>query len=49
LNRDLAFKDLLARELRDSTLGLAWCREIDESIADRAVGTWVLGNGGGFN
>ncbi len=48
LNRDLAIKDLFARELGNCTLGFAWGREVDECVSDRAVGTWVLGDGGGF-
>jgi hypothetical protein len=42
LDRDLAFEDLLARKLNNSTVGLAGSREIDEGIADRAVGARVL-------
>jgi hypothetical protein len=48
LNGDLALKDLLAGELSDGTLGLAGCRQVDESVADWAVGAWVLWDGGGF-
>lgn len=48
LNGDLALKDLLAGELSNGTLGLAWCREVDESVTNWAVGAWVLWNGGRF-
>lgn len=42
LNGNLAFKDLLAREGLDSTLGLSRGREVDKGIANRTVGAWVL-------
>jgi hypothetical protein len=45
LNRDLAFQDLLARELSDSSLGFGGGGEVDEGVADRALGSWVLGDG----
>jgi hypothetical protein len=48
LDRDLAFKDLLARELSNSTLSLAGSREVDEGVTDRTVGARVLGNGDGL-
>ena len=48
LDRDLAIEDLLARELSDGTLSLAWGREVDKGIAYRAVGARVLWDRGGF-
>ncbi len=42
LDRDLALKDLLARELVDGTIGLSGSREVDKGVADRAVGARVL-------
>lgn len=48
LDGDLALKDLLARELSNGTLGLAGGRQVDESVANWAVGAWVLWDGGGF-
>jgi hypothetical protein len=48
LDRDLALKDLLARELRDGTLSLSGCREVDEGVTDRAVGARVLWDGDGL-
>ena len=45
LNRDLALEDLLAGELLDGALSLAGGREVDESVADGAVGAGVLGDG----
>jgi hypothetical protein len=49
LDRDLAFKNFLARELRDGTLSLAWGGKVDESVSNWAVGTGVLGNRGRFD
>lgn len=48
LDGDLALEDLLARELSDGTLSLAGGREVDEGIADGAVGARVLGNRNGL-
>lgn len=48
LNRDLAVEDLLAGELSDGTLSLAGCRKVNESVAYRAFGAWVLRDRGGF-
>lgn len=45
LDGDLALEDLLAGELSDGTLSLARGREVDEGVADGAVGARVLGNG----
>jgi hypothetical protein len=45
LDRDLALKNLLAGELSDGTLGLGGGREVDEGVADRAVGARVLRDG----
>lgn len=45
LDRNLALEDLLARELGDGALCLGGGGEIDEGIADGALGAWVLGNG----
>jgi hypothetical protein len=45
LDRDLALKDLLAGELSDGTLSLGGGREVDEGVADRAVGARVLRDG----
>lgn len=45
LDGDLALEDLLAGELSDGTLSLVGSREVDEGIADGAVGARVLGNG----
>jgi len=42
LDGDLAVEDFLAGELSDGTFGLAGCREVNEGIANWAVGTWVL-------
>jgi hypothetical protein len=42
LNGDLALEDLLAGELLDGTLSLGRSGEVDESVADRAVGARVL-------
>jgi hypothetical protein len=42
LDRDLALKDLLARELGDGAVGLAGSREVDKGVTDRAVGARVL-------
>jgi hypothetical protein len=42
LDRDLALKDLLARELSDGTVGLSGSREVDKGVTDRAVGARVL-------
>lgn len=44
LNGDLTLEDLLAGELLDSALGFRRGGEIDKSVANRAVGTRVLGN-----
>lgn len=44
LDGDLALKDLLAGELLYSTLGLRGGREIDERVADGAIGARVLGD-----
>lgn len=41
LDRDLAFQDLLARELSDGTLGLGGGREVDECVANGLIGTRV--------
>jgi hypothetical protein len=48
LDRDLAVKNLLARELGDGALSLAWSREVDEGITYGAVGARVLWDRGGF-
>lgn len=45
LDGDLTLKDLLAGELSDGTLSLSGGGQVDKGIADRAVGTRVLGNG----
>lgn len=42
LDRNLALEDLLAGELSDGALGLGGSREIDESVANRAVGSRIL-------
>ena len=42
LDGNLALKDLLARKLLNSTLGLSRSREINKGVADRAVGARVL-------
>ncbi len=48
LDGDLALEDLLAGELSDGALSLVGCGKVDESIADRAVGTRVLRDGNGL-
>jgi Predicted solute binding protein len=48
LDRDLALKDLLARQLLDGLLGLVGSGKVDKRIANRAVGAWVHWNGGAF-
>lgn len=45
LDRDLALKNLLARELGDGTLGLGGGGQVDKGVADRALGSRVLGDG----
>lgn len=45
LDRDLALKDLLARELSDGALCLGGSGQVDKSVANGALGAWVLGNG----
>ncbi len=45
LDRDLALKDLLARELGDSTVGLGGSGKVDKGVTDRAVGPRVLRDG----
>jgi hypothetical protein len=42
LNRDLALKNFLARELGDSTLSLGRSGEVDKGVANGAVGAGVL-------
>jgi hypothetical protein len=44
LNGDLALEDLLAGELGNGTLGLTGSRQVDEGVADGAVGTGILGD-----
>jgi hypothetical protein len=48
LNRDLALEYLLARKLVDGTGGLAWSREVDEGISDRAIRARILWDGSGL-
>lgn len=48
LDRDLALQDLLARQLLDGLLGLMGSGQVDERIANRAVGAGVHRNGGAF-
>lgn len=48
LNGNLALENLLAGELLDGTLGLGGSREVDEGVANRTVGTGVLGDGNGL-
>ena len=48
LDRDFALENFLTGELSDSTLSLAWGRQVDKGISDRAVGARVLWDGGGF-
>ena len=48
LDRNLALEDLLAGEFLNGTFGLGGGREVDEGVADRAVGARVLGDRNGL-
>lgn len=48
LNRNLALQNLLARELGNGALSLAGGGKVDEGVADRALGSRVLGNSDSF-
>lgn len=44
LDRDLTLQNLLAGKLSDGALRLGGCREVDEGVTDRALGSGVLGD-----
>jgi hypothetical protein len=44
LDGNLALQDLLARKLADGALSLARRGEVDKGVANRAVGTRILGD-----
>lgn len=48
LDRHLALKDLLSGELSDGAVGLGGGREVDERVADGALGAGVLGDRNGL-
>ncbi len=48
MDGDLALEDLLTGELSDGTVSLGGGRKINEGVANRTVGTRVLGNRDGF-
>lgn len=48
LDRNLALQNLLARELGNGTLSLAGSGQVDEGVANRALGSRVLGNSDSF-
>lgn len=45
LDRNLALQNFFARELGNGALGLGWGGQVDEGIADRALGSRVFRNG----
>lgn len=48
LDRHLALKDLFSGELSDGAVGLGGGGEVDERVADGALGAGVLGDGNGL-